>query len=283
VTLSRRLHYLGPLLLKILALLVCIRATEAAEEPTIEDVVFNASCDGTEQRYVLMLPLAFQPEQKHDVLVALHGHGSDRWQFIRDPRGETRAAREVAAKHGMLFVAPDYRARTSWMGPKAEADLVQIIGELRKKHRVARVFVCGGSMGGSSALTFGALHPELVAGIASMNGTANHLEYTGFQDAIAESFGGRKAVIPDEFKKRSAEYWPERLTMPVAMTTGGQDTSVPPQSCQRLTAILKLLGRDVLLIHREEGGHSTDLDDSKAMLEFMIFKARPASEPDTAK
>ena len=60
-------------------------------------------------------------------------------------------------------------------------------------------------------MTFAAIHPERVDGVASMNGTANHLEYENFQDAIAESFGGTKAKIPREYKKRSAEYWPERL------------------------------------------------------------------------
>jgi len=282
---TRRIHPGGKLLLSLCTLLVCIRTSVAGDEPVIkkpviEDVVFKASCDGSDQRYVLLLPVGFQAEQAHDVLIALHGHGSDRWQFIRDPRDETRGAREVATQHGMLFVSPDYRAKTSWMGPKAEADLVQIIGELRKKHRVARVFVCGGSMGGSSALTFGALHPELVAGIASMNGTANHLEYAGFQEAISESFGGAKAAIPEEYKKRSAEYWPERLTMPVAMTTGGKDTAVPPQSCQRLAGILQQLGRDVLIIHRENGGHATGIEDTKALLEFMIEKAKPAPKAE---
>ena len=64
----------------------------------------------------------------HDLLVALHGHGSDRWQFIRDGRDECRGTREAAARHGAILVSPDYRAPTSWMGPKAEADLVQIDG-----------------------------------------------------------------------------------------------------------------------------------------------------------
>ena len=30
-------------------------------------------------------------------LIALHGHGSDRWQYIKDPRDECRVARDVAA------------------------------------------------------------------------------------------------------------------------------------------------------------------------------------------
>src|SRR5262245_10263335 len=95
----------------------------------ITDIAFTAAYDGTEPRSVLMLPMDFKREQLHDVLIALHGHGSDRWQFVHDPRDECRAARDVAAAHGMIYVSPDYRARTSWMGPKAEADVVQIIGE----------------------------------------------------------------------------------------------------------------------------------------------------------
>ena len=96
-----------------------------------QDVAFTARWDGTEQRYVLMLPEGFAAGQTHDLLVALHGHGSDRWQFVRSPRDECRAARDVAAEHAMIYVSPDYRAKTSWMGPGAEADLVQIITELK--------------------------------------------------------------------------------------------------------------------------------------------------------
>jgi len=120
-------------------LLTVIAGLAPAAEPAGQDIVFKAACDGTEQRYVLVLPKDFQPAQTHDVLVALHGHGSDRWQFVRDPRDECRAARDVAAKHGLLFVSPDYRARTSWMGPKAEADVVQIIGELKRQYGSPRV------------------------------------------------------------------------------------------------------------------------------------------------
>ena len=241
----------------------------------ITDFAFTAAGDGTEQRYVLMVPAAFKPEQPHDLLIALHGHGADRWQFVRDPRDECRAARDVAAAHGMIFVSPDYRAKTSWMGPKAEADLVQIIAELKKTYRVSRVFLCGGSMGGTASLTFAALHPELLDGVASMNGTANLVEYAGFLDAIAASFGGSKTAIPDEYKKRSAEFWPERFTMPVGITAGGKDVVVPPQSIVRLASELKARGREVLLIHREEGGHATNYDDARAIIEFVIQKARP--------
>ena len=48
----------------------------------------------------------------------------------------------------------------------------------------------------------------------TVNGTANHLEYHNFQDAVSEGFGGTKQAIPEEYKRRSAEHWPERYTMP---------------------------------------------------------------------
>lgn len=247
---------------------LCVAASAA--EPVIEDLKFVATIDSTEQKYVTLTPPELDLTVPFDVLIALHGHGADRWQFVNEGRDECRAARDVAIKHRMLFVSPDYRARTSWMGPAAEADLVQLIETLKKNHPVQHVYLCGGSMGGTGALTFSALHPELIQGCTAMNGTANLLEYENFLDAIHESFGGDKKTIPEEYKKRSAEYWPERLTMPIGMTTGGQDTFVPPFSVQRLAKILKQLDRRVLLIHHEEGGHETNYADAIQILEHIL-------------
>jgi pimeloyl-ACP methyl ester carboxylesterase len=243
------------------------------------EVAFAAAIDGTPQGYVQMLPEGFEPSKDYHVLIALHGHGSDRWQYVRDQRDECRAARDMADKWKMIFISPDYRAKTSWMGPKAEADLVQIIARLRREYRVGRVFLVGGSMGGSAALTFAALHPDLVAGVCSENGTANHLEYDQFQDAIAASFGGTKRELPLEYKKRSAEYWPEVLRMPIAITAGGKDTLVPAQSVLRLASVLNKLGRPVLVIYREQGGHQTDYADTMAALEFVIATTLENSSP----
>ena len=242
-----------------------------SDEP--QDIPFTAKADGSEQRYVELLPAGFNATETHDVLLAFHGHGSDRWQFIRDARGECRGSRDVAARFGMIFVSPDYRAKTSWMGPLAEADTVQLIAELQQRHKVGRVFLVGGSMGGTAVLTFAALHPDLVAGVCSLNGTANHVEYDKFQDAIAASFGGTKAQVPEEYRKRSAELRPEKFTMPTALTTGGKDTAVPPQSVLRLAEKLKQAGRKTLLLHRENGGHATTYEDTTAALEFVLREA----------
>jgi lysophospholipase L1-like esterase/pimeloyl-ACP methyl ester carboxylesterase len=237
---------------------------------TIQDVAFTARVDKSEQRYVLATPHGMDSQNPHDLLIALHGHGSDRWQLIKDERSECRGLRDLAAEHQMIFVSPDYRAKTSWMGPLAEADALQILDDLHGQFRVRNVILAGGSMGGTAALTFAAMHPQCVDGVVSLNGTANLVEYPNFADAIAESFGGSREQKPDEYRQRSAEFFPERLTMPVAVTTGGMDSLVPPDSVLRLVGRLEGQGSPVQSIHRADGGHSTTLDDTQAALQFVI-------------
>lgn len=250
-------------------------ATAAEETAGFQDVAFTADVDKTTQHYVLLPPAGYRPGEVHDLLIGLHGATFDRWQVVKDPRDECRAMRDAAARHNMVLVSPDYRAPVSWMSPSAEADVLQIVETLRGQYRVGRVFVTGGSMGGTGCLVLAAMHPGLVAGVASMNGMANMFEYAGqFAEALAKAYGGTRAQVPMVYKERSAEYWPERLTMPVAFTAGGKDEAVPPASVLRLASVLKSLDRPVLMIYREAGGHATDYADATAILEFVIEKAR---------
>lgn len=245
-------------------------ADEGSSDAAVEDHTFIAEFDGSEQRYVTMLSSNVDLNQAVSVLIALHGHGADRWQFIRQERGECRAVRDVAAARGLLLVSPDYRASTSWMGPTAEADVLQMIELLKSQHNVNAVIVCGGSMGGTSALILAARHPNLVDGVVAFNGTANMLEYARFQDAIAASYGGTRQEVPQEYRRRSAELFPERFRMPLAVTTGGRDEIVSPDSTLRLVQAVKRHQRHVLSLHRPAGGHSTDYQDSRRALEFVV-------------
>lgn len=259
---------------------VPLRAQEVAvADSGIEDVAFKARIDGTEQRYVILLPKNFDSSHSVDLLIALHGHGSDRWQFVKDNRAECKGARDIATERGMVFVSPDYRAKTSWMGPAAEADTLQILEELRKRFRVRNVVLSGGSMGATSALLFAAMHPDVVDGVVALNGTANILEYEGFSDAIAASYGGSRTDNPNVYRQRSAEFFPERLTMPVASTTGGKDSIVPPDSTLRLLAKLKQQGTPTLSIHRPEGGHETNYEDTVAAFRFVCDQLEQRRKP----
>lgn len=242
----------------------------ASVSATILDRTFIADFDGSPQKYVEIRPDGFAADKPISVLIALHGHGSDRWQFATETRDECKATRDVAAANAMLMISPDYRAKTSWMGPAAEGDLLQIIRILKGQFQVQRVIISGGSMGGTSALTFTALHPDQVDGVVALNATANHVEYDQFQDAISESFGGSKQEVPAEYYCRSAEFFPDKFTMPVAATTGGRDATVPPESVQRFIKNLRKRSLKVLEIHRAEAGHSTNYDDTVRAFRFVI-------------
>lgn len=255
-----------------------LRAAEGFDAPV--DCEFIAERDGSSQRYVELRPVGFDPQAEVDVVIALHGHGADRWQYVREERGECRGVRDVAARHGMLFISPDYRAKTSWMGPAAEADLVQLIAILRAGYRVRRVYLAGASMGGTSVLIFAALHPELINGVLSQNGTANMVEYDQFQDAIRASYGGSRADAPAEYRKRSPELAPEKLTMPLSLMVGGRDTIVPPVSVRRLAQKLADRGHPHLrMIDDLEGGHATGYDETVRGLEFVIQAAEASPDP----
>lgn len=257
--------------------LMVSEAFQADEKTSSQDRTIHSKLDGTEQRYVVMLPPGFQIDRPHDVIIALHGHGADRWQFVNDSRDECRGARDAAAERNAIFISPDYRAKTSWMGPAATADMRQIIDELHGQFRIGHVIISGGSMGGTSALAFAAMHPGCVDAVVSLNGTANMMEYPNFSEAIAESYGGSRHEKPDVYRQRSAELFPERLTMPIAATTGGKDTLVPSDSVLRLMAELKIRGSSVLSVHHSDGGHATNYDDTRAAFRF-VFEALDATE-----
>jgi dipeptidyl aminopeptidase/acylaminoacyl peptidase len=257
-------------------------AESADELQPGQEVEFKAKLDGSIQKYIIRLPKDFKPDKEHDLMIGLHGHGSDRHQYAQDDRGECKGARDVAGRHKMIFVSPDYREKTSWMGPAAEADMVQLIGDLKQQYKIHKVYIVGASMGGTAVLTFAALHPELMDGVCSLNGMANLLEYTvnvaGIQESIKNSFGGRSDETPEEYKKRnpeeyknrSAEFHPEKFTMPLAVTVSGRDAIVPPQSVLRLAEKVRKQNPHVLVINRPEEGHQTSYEDTVTAIEFII-------------
>ncbi len=254
----------------VISLLTFIVTAEIIYGSVTNDVVFTANYDGIQQRYVEILPDGFNPDGTNDVLICLHGHGSDRWQYVNLDRGETTAARDTARANRMIFISPDYRATTSWMGPAAEADMLQIIAILKAQYNVDRVIISGASMGGSSSLTFTAMHPDLIDGVIALNGLADHVNYENFQDAIAESFGGTKTEVPEEYYNRSALYFAENFTMPFAISAGGLDTSVPPESVMELAGIVETNNLLTHIDYVATRGHSTDYAASLAAYRFVV-------------
>lgn len=109
-------------LLAVAAMLAIVLTSPGDERFRTEDVSFTSDYDGTTQRYVRMLPKGFRPETKHHVLIALHGHGSDRWQFASGTTPTGVATRNAAAERGMILILPDYRAGRFQKGDTIRTD-----------------------------------------------------------------------------------------------------------------------------------------------------------------
>lgn len=265
----------------VAALISCPAMVVAVSLGTPTDIAFTSTLDGTTQRYMQLLPTDFDPTKQYDVIIALHGSGSTRTQYAYDTRDECRATRDVAANHDMIMICPDYRASTSWMNAAAEADMLQIMGILQNQYNIGRTIVTGASMGGTGALTFTALHPELVDGVCSVNGLANFVGYTSDNPAlvpqVVAAFGGTSAQKPAEYALRSSINRPGSFTMPMSVTAGMLDATVPPQSVIQLANAVKTtnpVNPTVLTFIRPDGGHSTNYVDNAVALEYVVQRAQ---------
>lgn len=279
--LHQQVHLMRLLHASVILVSLSMVSASAAELAAPTDMSFTASYDGTVQRYMQALPMGFDPATEHDLMIVLHGSGSDRTQFAMGMGNECVATRDVAANHNMIAIFPDYRAKTSWMGAAAEADMVQLVQLLKTQFRVGKTFITGASMGGTGALTFTALHPNMIDGVCSANGLANFVGYessaTFLLDEIAVSFGGTARQVPAEYAKRSAINSPQSFTMPLAVAAGALDTIVPPESVMQLANTVKNtnpINPKVMSFLRPDGGHSTSYVDNAVALEYVVQNAK---------
>ena len=82
--------------------------------------------------------------------VILHGHGSGGDQLLK--RADIRDGWTMfLVRHGFSVISPNMGGN-SWMSPAAAADLAAILRREKEVLRWDRLFVAGGSMGGTAAL-----------------------------------------------------------------------------------------------------------------------------------
>jgi hypothetical protein len=255
----------------------------------IYDSEFKSDFDGTTQKYLIGVTPDFDTSKIYDLMIFFDGHGSKMKEYFYDPMVESHSARESAIKYKMVFVMPDYSAPMLWLGQTPEKYTIQLIGELKKKLKVGKIFFHGDSLGGTFVLTFAAAHPDLVDGVSSHAGIANLLEYNvnfmDIQDEIKKSLGGKEDETPEEFKKRnidaykkySIEFCPEKFTMPVATVAGGKDKICPSQSILRFAKVVKKRNKNLMLLYREKNGHDLNYNDTDAAIDFIIKAAKKKS------
>ena len=94
-------------------------------------------------------------------------------------------------------------------------------------------------------------------------------------------FGGGPLVLPDEYKTRSATYWPELINVPLLIQHGEADNRVSIQQSSRLAELLEKAGNSVVFIIYEGDDHELTAHDGglpEALRWFPRYLGKPGED-----
>jgi pimeloyl-ACP methyl ester carboxylesterase len=174
----------------------------------------------------------------------------------------------------LSVISPDLRGN-AWMNPAAAADLAWLLRRERAARGRRRTFFLAGSMGGTGALIFATLHPELVDHAAVLGAATSLGRYAEWCRSRMEPpvLGEIRAAIlggypdPADLLRHDVSLHAERLTMPVRLIHAADDAIIPVGEARDLAA-RNLPG----LVYTElaSGGHDAPLVFFAEALKEMV-------------
>jgi dipeptidyl aminopeptidase/acylaminoacyl peptidase len=183
-------------------------------------------------------------------------------------------------------VCPEYRG-DSWMNEPAESDVIFIINSLRRCFQTERVFLMGGSMGGTGALIFSTRHPELISGVCALCPATDmitlynnwiHTEYNFLAKGIETAYQGSPEKRPEEFRKRSSIYYVEKLKeKPVAIIHGDDDWLISVEHSRNFVKRSVKSGIRIFYHEIRYGNHDSPLYDF-SLIEKVLLWFEPSSK-----
>ena len=194
-------------------------------------------------------------------VVVLHGHGSHGDQLLTRPDLASWGA--CLERLDVSVVSPNLRDN-AWMSPAAAADLKVLLEDGKQRYAWRRIFFGAGSMGGTSALIFAVLHPELVDGLVVLGAATDIGRYRDWvekqthpvlreiHEAITSAYCGKN------FSEHNVCAHAEKLTMPLYFYHGEADRTIPVSEARNLAE--RLAGRKNFHYREiKDGNHDSPL------------------------
>ncbi|MFW5867720.1 MAG: prolyl oligopeptidase family serine peptidase, partial [Armatimonadota bacterium] len=194
-------------------------------------VEYRSPLDDSQQAYGVYLPDAGPPRGSGYPAV-LHGHGYG-WRVSSSFGGFQR---EWADRHGWVLIHLNARGPNFYDGV-GDYETLRVIEDASAKFGLDpdRIYMTGGSMGGTGALRMGLRHPDVFAAVMGVDGWTDYRLWhkhwyarTDYPDLIEEF---RRPLL----QAASPLYWAERGELgAIGHIVDGADTTVWPENGLRL-------------------------------------------------
>jgi pimeloyl-ACP methyl ester carboxylesterase len=244
----------------------------------IEKIAFTSGLDGNPDWAVLS-----PPAKGNDYVVFLHGHGSLGDQiFVRPDIRDLWVP--AITKHNLGILGANIRAN-SWMSPQAAYDLAGLIGWLKSEKKARNIILVGGSMGGTSALIFAGLHPELLDGVVSLCPASDLSTYLPFcqlsrtqkpvlgqiADTIIQQYAGTPEQNPDVYARHNAVTNAHKLKMPVTVVQAAGDQVIPVEQARAFAQ--QLSGKMTFrYLELTAGHHDSAIPEFPSSLDWVLVR-----------
>lgn len=238
-----------------------------------------SSFDGLEVPYFLY------GKKEHPQPVVIYVHGGPEHQI----RSEFNPVIQYLAANGFAVAAPNVRGSMGYgrnyvklddvrKRMDSVTDLKELAEDLVKNHGVdrERIGIMGRSYGGFMVLAALTHYPDVWAAgvdIVGISHFKSFLENTGsWRRALREFEYGSLKDDTDFFEEIAPLNHTDKITAPLLVFHGRNDTRVPVSEAEQLTADLQQQGKPVELIIFEDEGHQTEKIENHIKMNTKIIE-----------
>jgi pimeloyl-ACP methyl ester carboxylesterase len=227
---------------------------ESERSPRMFELKLNGLAGETDVRYLVQLPLEYDPLRHYPTIVTMPDAGIkpeqmlDYWSGPADKNGERLGQ---ATRHGYIVIAVDWQQPHQFSYDYSAREHHAVLGSLRDACRrfsidVDRVYLSGHGIGGDAAWDIAIAHPDLWAGVVPIA-------------AVADKFVGRYA--------NNAKYlnW--------YVVAGELDSDKLARDALQLDRYMRP-NTDVTVVEYQGRGYEPFGDEIQRMFEWMGLKQR---------